>query len=71
MIPAVAQRSMAERGGAKVTEVPGSHAIYVSHPEVVARSSRKPPPPSDVTGSGQRAIRSLPTLEIPYLRHLT
>ncbi len=36
MIPAVAQRSMAERGGAKVTEVPGSHAIYVSHPEVVA-----------------------------------
>jgi pimeloyl-ACP methyl ester carboxylesterase len=36
MIPPVAQRSMAERAGAKVTEVPGSHAIYVSQPEVVA-----------------------------------
>ena len=38
MIPPVAQRSMAERAGAKVTEVPGSHAIYVSRPEVVAES---------------------------------
>jgi pimeloyl-ACP methyl ester carboxylesterase len=36
MIPPVAQRSMAERAGAKVTEVPGSHAIYVSRPEAVA-----------------------------------
>jgi pimeloyl-ACP methyl ester carboxylesterase len=36
MIPPVAQRSMAERGDAKVTEVPGSHAIYVSRPEAVA-----------------------------------
>jgi hypothetical protein len=27
---------MAERAGAKVTEVPGSHAIYVSRPEFVA-----------------------------------
>ena len=36
MIPPVAQRSMAERCGAKVTEVPGSHAIYVSRPEAVA-----------------------------------
>jgi len=36
MIPPVAQRTMAERGGAKVTEVPGSHAIYVSRPEAVA-----------------------------------
>jgi pimeloyl-ACP methyl ester carboxylesterase len=36
MIPPVAQRSMAERCGAKVTEVPGSHAIYVSQPEAVA-----------------------------------
>jgi pimeloyl-ACP methyl ester carboxylesterase len=36
MIPPVAQRTMAERGGAKVTETPGSHAIYVSRPEVVA-----------------------------------
>ena len=36
MIPPVAQRSMAGRCGATVTEVPGSHAIYVSRPEVVA-----------------------------------
>jgi pimeloyl-ACP methyl ester carboxylesterase len=36
MIPPVAQRTMAERAGAKVTEVPGSHAIYVSSPKVVA-----------------------------------
>jgi pimeloyl-ACP methyl ester carboxylesterase len=36
MIPPVAQRTMAERCGAKVTEVQGSHAIYVSQPEVVA-----------------------------------
>jgi pimeloyl-ACP methyl ester carboxylesterase len=36
MIPPPAQRAMAERAGAKVTEAPGSHAIYVSHPQVVA-----------------------------------
>jgi hypothetical protein len=33
---AAAQRAMAGRAGAKVTEAPGSHAIYVSSPEVVA-----------------------------------
>jgi pimeloyl-ACP methyl ester carboxylesterase len=36
MIPPPAQRSMAERAGATVTEAPGSHAIYVSQPGVVA-----------------------------------
>ena len=36
MIPAPAQRSMAERAGATVAEVPGSHAIYVSNPKAVA-----------------------------------
>ena len=36
MIPPVAQRSMAERSGAKVTDTAGSHAIYVSRPDVVA-----------------------------------
>ena len=36
MIPPPAQRFMAKRAGATVSEVPGSHAIYVSHPEVVA-----------------------------------
>ncbi|HEV7693473.1 MAG TPA: alpha/beta hydrolase [Hyphomonadaceae bacterium] len=36
MIPPPAQRGMAERAGAKVTEVAGSHAVYVSKPQVVA-----------------------------------
>ncbi|MGA2220044.1 MAG: alpha/beta hydrolase [Terracidiphilus sp.] len=36
MIPPPAQRAMASRAGSHVTEAPGSHAIYVSHPEVVA-----------------------------------
>ena len=36
MIPPPAQRAMAERTGAAVTEVPGSHSIYVSQPKAVA-----------------------------------
>src|SRR3954462_9166179 len=36
MIPPPAQRAMAERAGAQTTEAPGSHAIYVSQPAVVA-----------------------------------
>jgi pimeloyl-ACP methyl ester carboxylesterase len=36
MIPPPAQRAMAERAGASVTEVPGSHAVYVSNPAAVA-----------------------------------
>ena len=36
MIPPAAQASMAERIGATVVETPGSHAIYVSRPRVVA-----------------------------------
>jgi len=36
MIPPAAQRAMAGRADAEVTEAPGSHAIYVSHPEAVA-----------------------------------
>jgi pimeloyl-ACP methyl ester carboxylesterase len=36
MIPPAAQRSMSERIGATVTEVPGSHSIYVSQPAAVA-----------------------------------
>jgi pimeloyl-ACP methyl ester carboxylesterase len=36
MIPPPAQRAMAQRAGAAVTEAEGSHAIYVSKPEVVA-----------------------------------
>ena len=36
MIPPPAQRAMAERAGATVTEEAGSHAIYVSKPHAVA-----------------------------------
>jgi pimeloyl-ACP methyl ester carboxylesterase len=36
MIPPSAQRAMAERTGAAVSEVAGSHAIYVSNPAAVA-----------------------------------
>jgi pimeloyl-ACP methyl ester carboxylesterase len=36
MIPPPAQRAMASRAKAQMTEVPGSHAIYVSNPEKVA-----------------------------------
>ncbi|MFF3838751.1 alpha/beta hydrolase [Streptomyces sp. NPDC001930] len=35
MIPPPAQHAMAERAGAAVSEVPGSHAIYVSRPDAV------------------------------------
>jgi pimeloyl-ACP methyl ester carboxylesterase len=36
MIPLPAQQFMSERAGATVSEVPGSHAIYVSNPQAVA-----------------------------------
>lgn len=36
MIPPDAQRMMASRAKAQVEESPGSHAIYISHPDVVA-----------------------------------
>jgi pimeloyl-ACP methyl ester carboxylesterase len=36
MIPPPAQRMMAERAGATVRESAGSHAVYVSNPQVVA-----------------------------------
>jgi pimeloyl-ACP methyl ester carboxylesterase len=36
MIPAPAQRSMAERAGATVVQVPASHSVFLSHPEAVA-----------------------------------
>ena len=36
MIPPPAQRSMSERAGSTVEEATGSHAIYVSRPDVVA-----------------------------------
>jgi pimeloyl-ACP methyl ester carboxylesterase len=36
MIPPEAQRAMSKRAGATVSEVEGSHAVYVSNPEAVA-----------------------------------
>lgn len=36
MIPPPAQRFLSQRAGAKVVETPGSHSVYVSHPEAVA-----------------------------------
>ena len=36
MIPPPAQQFMSKRAGSKVVEVPGSHSIYVSHPDEVA-----------------------------------
>lgn len=37
MIPPPAQQMMAKRTGATIVEVAGSHAIYVSQPEAVAK----------------------------------
>jgi pimeloyl-ACP methyl ester carboxylesterase len=37
MIPPPAQRAMAQRAGATVAEVAGSHAVYVSQPDAVVR----------------------------------
>jgi pimeloyl-ACP methyl ester carboxylesterase len=37
MIPPPAQRQMAQRAGATVVEAKGSHAIYLSHPQVVIK----------------------------------
>jgi pimeloyl-ACP methyl ester carboxylesterase len=36
MIPPPAQRAMAARAGSRVTEVEGSHAVYVSRPAAIA-----------------------------------
>jgi pimeloyl-ACP methyl ester carboxylesterase len=41
MIPPPAQRSMSERAGSTVVESPGSHSVYLSHPEAVADLIRK------------------------------
>ena len=35
MMPPDARRAMSKRAGAKVSEVAGSHAVYVSKPEAV------------------------------------
>jgi pimeloyl-ACP methyl ester carboxylesterase len=37
MIPPDAQRAMSKRAGSTVTEISGSHAVYVSQPQAVAQ----------------------------------
>jgi hypothetical protein len=37
MIPPAAQHLMTKRAGATVVEVPGSHSVYISRPDEVAR----------------------------------
>jgi pimeloyl-ACP methyl ester carboxylesterase len=37
MIPPDAQRAMSKRAGSTVVEASGSHSVYVSHPEAVAK----------------------------------
>jgi len=41
MIPPPAQRQMAQRAGAVVSQTPGSHAVYVSQPGAVADLIKK------------------------------
>jgi pimeloyl-ACP methyl ester carboxylesterase len=41
MIPPPAQRNMAKRANAQVVVVAGSHAVYVSQPEAVAKLIEK------------------------------
>jgi pimeloyl-ACP methyl ester carboxylesterase len=41
MIPPPAQRAMAERAGAEVLESPGSHSVFLSHPEAVASAIKQ------------------------------
>ena len=41
MIPPDAQRGMSKRAGSAVSEVRGSHSVYVSKPEDVAALIRK------------------------------
>jgi pimeloyl-ACP methyl ester carboxylesterase len=41
MIPPDGQRSMAKRAGSSITEIKGSHAIYVSQPKAVAEIIEK------------------------------
>jgi hypothetical protein len=55
MIPPQAQRTMAERIGATVTETPGSHAVYVSNP----RGRRRPDQAGGTVGPSRNDSRRL------------
>lgn len=56
MIPPPAQRMMANRAGAAMTETPGSHAVYVSRPaavaEIVARAAQATAATATVAAAG-------------------
>ena len=54
MIPPDAQRFMAKRAGATVTEVNGSHAIYVSKPDAVAALIKKAAQGLELTARADR-----------------
>jgi pimeloyl-ACP methyl ester carboxylesterase len=49
MIPPAAQRIMSKRAGSTVTEMKGSHAIYVSQPEAVASLIEKAAKSAELT----------------------
>ena len=53
MIPPPAQRQMAERAGAKVTESPGSHSVFISHPDTVAQLIKQAASSEAVVSSAQ------------------
>jgi len=75
MIPPPAQRQMSERAGATVVEVEGSHAIYVSKPDLVAEligcfrsgigHALSPPTLSDACGRRARPTNQ-PLTEGPF-----
>jgi pimeloyl-ACP methyl ester carboxylesterase len=52
MIPPPAQRTMADRAGATVVEVPSSHSVFLSHPDAVASLIRTAVTDTAVTQAG-------------------
>lgn len=58
MIPPPAQRQMAERAGAQVVEAPGSHSVYISHPDKVAQLIEQAA--SAIAGAARAAEQPIP-----------
>lgn len=58
MIPPPAQRQMAERAGAQVVEAPGSHSVYISHPDKVAQLIERAA--SAIAGAARAAEQPIP-----------
>lgn len=59
MIPPDAQRQMSKRAGATVVEVKGSHAVYVSQPQAVARIIEQAATSALVAGKAKSAASDL------------